>query len=285
MPDDAVIKLSLLENSHAYLRESVSHALNAEDDPRKWQFAILNLVQSLELSVKSHLSDIHPILIYENIDAPKHTVSLSKAINRLKEPLISDMNFSEAEHKNLMKTIELRNQMVHSEFELRPEFAKSKYFITFAFIRHFQKHHFHYEMETIIGQNQFDELLKVKQAVEELAKKALQKIQEENIDEDCIWDCPNCFNETFVMSNEITQCYTCRHMNETVECPKCGEPFPESEIVDFSNLFEYDLDEGRAILVGTYDYDYCEACLECIKDINEDIEQKQLDDIHRFYDY
>ena len=42
------MKLSLLDNSHAFMREAVSYAISAKDDAQKWQFAILNLVQSLE---------------------------------------------------------------------------------------------------------------------------------------------------------------------------------------------------------------------------------------------
>ncbi|EOW9192609.1 hypothetical protein ACOA8B_003550 [Vibrio cholerae] len=65
------VKLSLLENSQSFLVEAVDKAIGAEDDVRHWQFAILNLVQSLELSLKLVLKNIHPLFIYENIDSPK----------------------------------------------------------------------------------------------------------------------------------------------------------------------------------------------------------------------
>lgn len=50
------LKLNVLENSQAFLIEAVSKAIVAENDARNWQFAILNLVQSLELSLKSILA-------------------------------------------------------------------------------------------------------------------------------------------------------------------------------------------------------------------------------------
>ncbi|MEP0072959.1 MAG: hypothetical protein ABJE79_09655 [Marinomonas sp.] len=53
------ISLSIVENAHAFLNESVEKALQAGDDIRHWQFAILHLVQSLELSLKSLLKEIN----------------------------------------------------------------------------------------------------------------------------------------------------------------------------------------------------------------------------------
>jgi HEPN domain-containing protein len=64
MDDNTEIKLSLLENSHAFIREAVTYAVSAKDNARKWQFAVLNLVQALELSLKALLFNIHPILIF-----------------------------------------------------------------------------------------------------------------------------------------------------------------------------------------------------------------------------
>ena len=84
------IKLNLLENSHAFLIASVTYATDAKDDARKWQFAILNLVQALELSLKSLLSNIHPILIFDNIDNPRNTVNPTQAIKRLAKGLLQN---------------------------------------------------------------------------------------------------------------------------------------------------------------------------------------------------
>ena len=84
MDDHTEIKLSLLENSHAFMREAVTYAVSAKDDARKWQFAVLNLVQSLELSLKALLFNIHPILIFENVDNPNNTVGPTQALDRLR---------------------------------------------------------------------------------------------------------------------------------------------------------------------------------------------------------
>src|SRR5258708_36976454 len=93
MPRLDAIQLSLLENSHAFLREAVSKALVATSDTPHWQFAILNLVQSLELSLKAALKEIHPVLIFENIDNPKTTVSVMGAPQRLESPRFVQLSY------------------------------------------------------------------------------------------------------------------------------------------------------------------------------------------------
>lgn len=55
-----VIRLSLLGNSHAYLKEAIKKVGAGGVDPHQWQFAILLLVQSLELTLKAKLHRIHP---------------------------------------------------------------------------------------------------------------------------------------------------------------------------------------------------------------------------------
>lgn len=43
------MKISLLENSHNFLKEAISKAILAEKELEQWKFAIFNLVQSIEL--------------------------------------------------------------------------------------------------------------------------------------------------------------------------------------------------------------------------------------------
>ena len=43
------LKMTLLENSISFFLESVSKAIQAESDEDKWKFAILLLVQAIEV--------------------------------------------------------------------------------------------------------------------------------------------------------------------------------------------------------------------------------------------
>lgn len=278
------IQLSLLDNSHAYLNESVTYALSAQEDVRKWQFAILNLVQSLELSLKSLLHDIHPMFVYEDLDSPKNTISPMKAFNRLNNPLISKVKLSEAERRKLSSAIELRNQMTHSEFTLWPEYAMAKYFEVFGFVSFFQASHLNCEIETIISKERLQKLLKIEHIRQELAKRALSRIAEEEIEDVFVLECPVCQNDTFVVIDEGGVCYTCRWDEEVFECPKCGDLTLERDMYDFSDEFDTGMEEGYIIIGDTYGYNYSQACSECVNGVNgilEDISNQRLENEYR----
>jgi predicted RNA-binding Zn-ribbon protein involved in translation (DUF1610 family) len=282
MNESFEIKLNLLDNSHAFLNEAVTYALSAQGDVRKWQFAVLNLVQSLELSLKSLLNDIHPILVYENIDVPKHTVGPLQALDRLNHPQIADAKFSETERRRIKNAINLRNQMTHSEFTLKPEYATAKFFEIFGFVTFFQARHFECEIEDIITKGRLKELLVIKCAIKELAERAAQRISEEGIDGRLVFPCPNCDNETFVIQDDINTCYTCRHTEEVRQCRKCGNFMFDWQMHDFSNELDIDLCEGQALIANSYGYDYYEACFECIDEIKNDIAQQRADEVYHW---
>ena len=49
------IRMSLLENAYDFLNESLRSAGRAEAEPHAWKFAVLNLVQAIELLLKARL--------------------------------------------------------------------------------------------------------------------------------------------------------------------------------------------------------------------------------------
>jgi len=76
---------------------------------------MLHITQSIELALKKLLFDAHPILIYEDIDRPKHTVSLELALSRLEAIGIT---IGEKEKVNIRRAAVHRNRVVHYEFEV-----------------------------------------------------------------------------------------------------------------------------------------------------------------------
>ena len=282
MGESSEIKLSLLDNSHAFLNEAVTYALFAQDDARKWQFAILNLVQSLELSLKSLLNDIQPILVYKNVDNPRDTVGPLQALDRLNHPCIDGAKFSEMERRRIKQAIDLRNQMTHSEFVLKPKYATAKFFNIFGFVALFQARHFECEIENIIIDGQFDGLLAIERGIKELAARAMQRISEEGIDDESVLQCPICENDTFVIYDAINTCYTCRHTEELCECPQCGNLMFEWQMHGFWNELDIDLSDGQESVLNNYGYNDYTACVECIDGIKEDIAQKRMDEEHEW---
>lgn len=239
MNEHQKISLSIVENAHAFLNESIEKALQASDDVRHWQFAILHLVQSLELSLKSLLKEISEVLVYENIENPKNTVSVTKAIQRLEQPMIKGLIFGEGERKKILKAIELRNKITHADFEFTELYAEKKYFELFAFVAYFHARHLHTEIEDIIPHNNLESLILVEKSREELLKKALDRISEESISSDLIWECPSCTEHTFVIEDNIDTCYLCRQKEGVVECPQCKEFCFDWQLESFGESIDY----------------------------------------------
>src|ERR1700732_3148264 len=77
------LKLSLIQNAYNFLNQSLKHYRKSSRDVREWPFALLHLTQAIELMLKQRLHEIHRLFIFEDIDHPKHTVSLEQALGRL----------------------------------------------------------------------------------------------------------------------------------------------------------------------------------------------------------
>ena len=67
-------KSTLIENAYTFINEAILNSRKANRDVKYLSFAILHLIQGLELMLKHILKQEHPILIYENVDKPINTV-------------------------------------------------------------------------------------------------------------------------------------------------------------------------------------------------------------------
>jgi len=270
-----LVKLDLLENSQSFLVEAVDKAIGAEENVRHWQFAVLNLVQSLELSLKLILKNIHPLFIYENIDNPKNTVSITKAIERLENPNIGKILFTSSEKKGMESAIKLRNKITHSEFELSFEYAQAQFFKVFSLVATVQRRHFDHQVGDILSPESINSLICIEKSREVLVKNAYQRIEDEGIEGNNIWECPNCLSDTFITYEEIDTCYACTYTETVTECPNCQGLFFEYEFGPIHHLFDTDFCEGQVILHNSYGYDEMDVCSECAKRIADDIEEQR----------
>lgn len=275
------IQLSLLENSHAFLQEAVKKALVATSDVRHWQFAILNLVQSLELSLKAALRAIHPVLVYEEIDNPKNTVSLNRALQRLENPKIGGLTFSEKDKKKIQHAIKVRNEITHSEIALTGEYAAAKFFEVFAFVSDFQRRHLNTKVSNIIPGVEFEQLVKIHRLLEELVLRAKARIAEEKIDGKSIWACPNCGQDTFVIEGGADNCYACSHSEPVVECLYCEQVHFEEDMQSFVKYLDTDYDEGRFVILNDYGYHDHIACFDCLPTIKRHIQDQREEEEFR----
>lgn len=135
------LKFSLEENAYSFLNQSLRHYRKTTRNLREWPFALLHLVQSLELLLKAVLHKIHPILIFKDIDqasSDKQTVTLEQGLARLenlKEPI-------EDKERIMIKRASIRrNQVVHHRVELNKFEWKKLYAQLFEFLHFFHFKH------------------------------------------------------------------------------------------------------------------------------------------------
>lgn len=260
------------------MAEAVRKAVAAREDLSQWPFAILHLVQAVELSLKEQLRRVHPILIYENIDNPRNTVSISQALSRIENDKILGITIPDDEKRKISKANMLRNQITHFEFELKEEYAISKFSEIFAFLVYFQGRYLKVEVEHILPQPLLQSVIQIEKCFGELRNKAHQRIRDENISSEWIWACPNCGEDTFIIHDGLDVCFLCRETGVVVECPHCSKYYFDFEMEDFSNKIDSDED----IIHNSYGYSEFKACPECIGRIREDIEQQRVDDYYNY---
>jgi len=133
------IKMTLLENAYDFLNESLRAASRAESEPHAWKFAVLNVVQAIEVLLKARLQAEHPLLIYENVDKRSRTVSLSLAMRRIAEA--SRIPLTSRELRTVRKASQWRDQIIHFEFEMQPYQVEAVYSQLFEFATRFHNDH------------------------------------------------------------------------------------------------------------------------------------------------
>lgn len=247
----AEIKLTLLENAENFLEYSLSEAVVAEENPAIWKYAILHLVQSIELSLKELLRKQHPILIFKNVDNPKDTVSLEFAVSRLKN--IANIKFDIADLESISLASNYRNQIVHYEFSFKEDEIKPIYAKLLGFLQNLFTIHFNKKLDDIIDYEIWKEAVKIIEYTTELLKRAEERFEKEGIEEYLIMECRRCHQKSFVFQDDINTCYVCGDIDDVGKCDGCEEYFY--------------LDDLRA----SHEYDDKHYCRECLQSMNNDL--------------
>ncbi|MBI4095090.1 MAG: hypothetical protein HY435_02780 [Candidatus Liptonbacteria bacterium] len=89
--------------------------------------------------LKQVLKKNHPILIFEDVDNPKNTVSLKQALSRLES--IAGFDVTEKERSVIHKAAQYRNLILHYEFEMNRFEFKTIYSQLFEFVHYFHIKH------------------------------------------------------------------------------------------------------------------------------------------------
>ncbi len=242
-----ILELSLIENARSFVTEALSKAVAAEQEPKQWKFAILHLVQAIELSLKELLKQQHPVLIFKNVDRPELTVSLNEALGRLKR--ITSFEPTPAELKALQFAANVRNEIVHHEFKADPAELKPAFARLFGFLVDFHRTHFDFTIEEKVPETLWFDGIKIKAYGEELFQRAAARLAADNLNDDSLVECPKCgWRALSAFGDRAEVCYVCEHVTSLVVCDRCNHIMLSGEEEEFG------------------DKSYCRSCLEYVTD-------------------
>lgn len=268
VPKAAECHLDLLTNSLSFFSEAVDCFRRPDGGTVRLKFAIIHLVQAMELALKETLRRINPALIYTDIDKPKHTVSITVAIQRLQSDTINKTPILlAADEVHYKHAIDLRNNLVHFECIFTEESALARFSGLFTYMLSYYERVLERSGFDVLDQDQFDDILAVKETKQLMLLRAMDYIAKDHVGENVY--CPGCGEETFVLSE--AKCCLCHFVEPVVDCPNCGEHVLKSDLVDLTKHFVWDYSEGMSELLDRCGIHADEGCACCEDDVKEQI--------------
>ena len=217
-------KLDLYENALDSFNEALTRFREgAEGNVKAYKFAILHLSHSIELLFKSHIAQIHPLLIYKNPFTNKPldreiTIGLWDAVQFLKnsrDPISKDFE------ADLLWLKKLRNEIEHSKFDMDVPTVRSSMGRLVESVRDFHEH-FDDDLSAFVATVNlplFEELSdEYKRSIGEAKTKALE-LSEDGEAHDCEF-CGE--RKTGAMIDRAINCQYCDESNFMIDCCRCG---------------------------------------------------------------
>jgi hypothetical protein len=247
--------LGLMDNAKDSLDHAIEH-LTASTSPsgKDIKRVILDVSQVVELILKEKVRQIHPVLIWENVDKypsrSEQMIGTEKAIARLSA--IGGVPFSEEFKKTIRLCRKLRNSIEHYEVEFELNEARIIIGRILSFVFSFTKTHLGVDWEKESrADGRWKALLSLAEFYDVHCNEIEERLSAANIS---VCECPSCRAMTFV--ENASQCELCGHYEEKVICEECGKECWESQI---KIVEEIDGDEKNW---GIYRILFCEECLE-----------------------
>lgn len=251
------IKLSLLENAESFAIEGIEAAIRAETNSREWKFAILHIVQAIELVLKEILRREHDKFIYENIDNPKNTVSLRQALIRISK--VSKIRFSAKDIKKVNSAVDSRNKFTHNEIEYNSMQMKSVFADMFGFLQHCYSSFLGKHLSQSIPDDLWHNVIDIEKYVKILHARLKDMIKDGAVKENDLCECPICSIEAFhICKNEclicgykayVDFCHACKSplFFDSSDCGTCEDDYICDECLDdkINNYIEYQADLMR----------------------------------------
>ena len=216
-------KLSLFENSMSFFSESLNKAITASEDALQWKFAIVSLVQSIELALKERLRVEHSFLVFRNVDNRRETVSMDLAIQRL-EAIRKDI-FTVNDKKSIDSAKQLRNSIIHYDFNFDTNQAESLFNTLVGFYSEFLRKNLNLQLSDLVDSELWEKFISLKKHILSLEKRAIERINNEDIPPENVFYCHRCSSSLFVVEHRLSMsgaCYLCGNKNHLEHCHICG---------------------------------------------------------------
>ena len=217
------IKLSLSENALSFFEEALSNAVTAEEHPKRWKFALLSIVQAIELSLKELLRLQHPFLIFKDVDKPSKTVTLDQAILRLQR--IANLKITSDDRRAVTFASEVRNNIIHYQIETEITQLKLTFSRLLGFICDFYREHLEYDLNYEINEELWQSGVAIREYGQELYRRAKARLKSEGLNDfkDVI-TCPKCGWDSLVAFGDHSDtCYVCGNVEELIICERCNK--------------------------------------------------------------
>lgn len=222
------LNLSLLDNAITFAEDALANAVVAEEEPLRWKFAILSLVQAIELSLKELLFRQHPFLIYKDIDRPKNTVSIDLATSRLAS--IANVKISPDESSALKAAMDIRNQIVHHQVDAALTELKLVFARLLGFLNEFHRSHLDEPLQEQIEGRLWQSGVKIQAYGDELFRRAKERMQADKVGDECLITCTKCgWKALCAVEPSQDTCYVCGHIESLVVCDRCQEIMLQGE--------------------------------------------------------
>lgn len=221
------LTLSLQQNAESFLAEALAKAVEAEREPTAWKFAIFSLVQAIELSLKERLRREHPLLVYGDVDNPKLSVSLEKALSRLAR--IDTVKLTANDVRNIQVAASIRNSIAHHAVDVSIEQLKVVFASLLGLLVEFCRRQLQVEVSASISPSLWAEAIAIDRYASELCRRAEQQIADEGIDSRKLITCIKCWHDTYVDKPGVWRCFLCGFAEPTTVCQECGVGLFKSE--------------------------------------------------------
>ena len=206
-------QLGLLGNGLDFILDAAERAVN--DTPRDLKYAVLNLVDGVELLIKARLEKEHWSLLFDQVDKASQeklkqgdfkSVDFAQAYDRLRN--IAGVKIDDTAWKHLDDLRKLRNRTRHYNIDFELEQVKSMLAECLNFCHSFCHQQFAPLAEDDFNKGLLEQIWDHLTRNKEFVGVRLQAI-DANLKGQHVWECPSCWQKAVVVDTNDTVCEFC----------------------------------------------------------------------------